>query len=70
MQLSKTIDYKMIIFLEIIKKKSISLKLRLTYIIKIYNVFYSNFLQKFWSNLLLEQVKKLALPVIIDKKEK
>ena len=37
---------------------------------KIYNVFHLNLLQKALTNLLIGQVNKLALPVIINNKEK
>ena len=45
-RLSKKLDHKMIGLFEVIRKKSISLELQLSQVMKIYNVFHLNLLQK------------------------
>lgn len=63
---SKKLDHKMISSFEIVGKKDISSKLKLSQVIKIYNIFHSNFFQKDSTNLLTSQVNKLELLVIIN----
>ena len=69
-QLSKKLDYKMISPFEVIKKKSILLKLQLPQAMKIYNVFHPNLLEKASIDPITGQVNKLAPPVIINNEEK
>lgn len=64
------LDHKIIGFFDVIRKKSILLKLQLPQIMKIDNVFHLNFFQKAFIDLLISQVNELALPVIINNEEK
>lgn len=58
----------MIGLFEVIKKKNISLELQLPQVIKIYNVFHPNLLQKTSIDLLISQVNEPAPLVIINNK--
>lgn len=68
-QLSKKLVYKMIYFFEFNGKKSISLELQHSQIMKIYNVFHLKLFQKATTDPLTGKVNKLALPIIINDDE-
>ena len=59
----------MIGFFEVIRKKSILLKLQLSQAMKIYNICYPNLFWKASTDLLTGQVNKPAILVIINNKE-
>lgn len=68
--LPKKLDYKMIGYFKVLRKKCILLKLQFSQAIKIYNVFHPNLLWKSSTNILTDQVNKLTLLMIINNGEK
>lgn len=60
----------MIGLFELIKKKSILLELKFSQVMKIYNVFHANLLQKALIHLLAAQLNELIPLIIMNNKEK
>ena len=56
-------------FFKVMENKEVFIKLQLPQSMKIHNIFYFNLFQNFLTDLLINQVNKLPLPVIINNKK-